>query len=347
MSSNLALQTQDLTVRYGTFTAVGRVSLNVQGGQIFGLLGPNGSGKSSTLAAIAGVLDIAQGNIFVDGVSRKGDPDGYSRRVGYVPQDLALYEEFTALENLRFFGGLYGLPRKTMTQKAEQVLALVGLSKHMRKRVGTLSGGMQRRVNLACALLHEPSLLLLDEPTVGLDIAARESLFALLRLLARQGHAIVITTHMIREAQHSCDRFGIMAKGKLLAQGTLRELRCGCRAFNHSVVSYRIDAAHIERPGPHRLAPSRVDLQGEQIVVTVSSEGERSKVLELLSRSGLQSPTEAPANLSLEQIFAELIQQDERQPCASNSNPSGSGLARTGNSSSPTVRPLPYALPSQ
>ncbi len=344
MSSNPALQTQDLTVRYGTFVAVGGASLCVQRGEIFGLLGPNGCGKSSTLGAVAGVLDVAEGTILINGVSRQSDPDGYSRHVGYVPQDLALYDEFTALENLRFFGGLYGLRGKTLTQKAEQVLALVGLAKHMRKRVRTLSGGMQRRVNLACALLHEPTLLLLDEPTVGLDIAARDSLFTLLRILARQGHAIVITTHMIREAQDSCDRFGIMAKGKLLAQGTLRELR-DAQQVPEQVVSYRVDAAHTERRGPH-MSPGRVDVQGQQIVVTVSSESERARVLDLLSQSDLQAPQLTPANMCLEQIFAELIQQDERQPCASNSNPSGGGLVKTGDSSLPTAKPSSCALPS-
>ncbi|HZY88195.1 MAG TPA: ABC transporter ATP-binding protein [Gemmataceae bacterium] len=217
------LSLQNVTLRYGDTVAVDALCLEVRRGEIFGLLGPNGCGKSTTLAAIAGALVPAAGVIRVAGVEERADALAYRRHVGLVPQELALYEELTAEDNLLFFGRLYGLRGRDLRRRAGQALDFVRLADRARHRVRTLSGGMQRRLNLACALLHGPPLLLLDEPTVGIDPQSREAIFASLRSLRDRGTTLVFTTHHLEEAEQLCDRVGIMDRGRLVAVRTLDE----------------------------------------------------------------------------------------------------------------------------
>jgi ABC-2 type transport system ATP-binding protein len=218
----LALDT--VRVRYGRRTAVAGLTLRVRGGEVVGLLGPNGSGKSTTLAVCAGVLDPVEGTVTVDGVSPGRDRSGYARRVGFVPQDVALYDELTVADNLTFFGHLYGVHGRVLENRIAAGLDLVGLADRARHRVGTLSGGMQRRVNVACALVHEPAVLLLDEPTAALDPASREDLYQTLAQLRDAGRAILLTTHHLDEAEHWCDRVGVLAGGRLVAEGRPADL---------------------------------------------------------------------------------------------------------------------------
>ncbi len=208
-----------LSIQYGPLRAVDRVSLQIEAGQIFGLLGPNGSGKSSTLAAIAGILRPAEGSISIAGLNSREHANEYARCIGFVPQEIALYEEMTVWDNLAFFGQLYGLCGKTLRRRVETCLHLVQMMPYAQKPTGTLSGGMQRRANLACALLHDPAVLLLDEPTVALDPASRDVLFTTLDSLRRQGKAIVLTTHHPEDAERWCDRAGVLQQGRLVAEG--------------------------------------------------------------------------------------------------------------------------------
>jgi ABC-2 type transport system ATP-binding protein len=224
MPTPAVLSLQDVTLRYGETVAVDALCLEVRRGEIFGLLGPNGCGKSTTLAAVAGALAPAAGVIRVAGVEERADALAYRRLVGLVPQELALYEELTAEDNLLFFGRLYGLRGRDLRRRAGQALDFVRLADRARQRMRTLSGGMQRRLNLACALLHEPPLLLLDEPTVGIDPQSREAIFASLRSLRDRGTALVFTTHHLEEAEQLCDRVGIMDRGRLVALGALDDL---------------------------------------------------------------------------------------------------------------------------
>ena len=225
----ITLTLDAVSVRYGRRAAVDQLSLRVFGGEIVGLLGPNGSGKSSTLAVCAGVLDPAAGTVLVNDVSPRRRPAAYARLVGFVPQEIALYEELTAADNLAFFGNLYGLHGRLLQNRVSACLDLVGLSDRARQRVDTLSGGMQRRVNLACALIHEPRVLLLDEPTAALDPASRDSLFETLGRLRAAGRAVLLTTHHLEEAEQWCDRVGVLANGKLVAAGRPEDLGRGQR----------------------------------------------------------------------------------------------------------------------
>jgi ABC-2 type transport system ATP-binding protein len=224
MSQPSVLSIRDVSLQYGNFVAVRGLSLDVRHGEIFGLLGPNGYGKSSTLSAIVGAVTPAKGEIRISGLAERDDPMEYRRRLGLVPQDLALYEDLSVRENLLFFGHLYGLSSRLLQKRSAEALDFVQLNERSRQAVRLLSGGMQRRLNLACALLHEPDLILLDEPTVGLDIASRDAIFDNLRSLRNRGRAIIITTHHLEEAEALCDRVAIMDCGKLIGLGSLDKL---------------------------------------------------------------------------------------------------------------------------
>lgn len=218
----VALSLRNVRVRYGPTVAVDGVSLDVRRGEVVGLLGPNGSGKSSTLAAAAGVIDPCGGTVAADGTPRAADPAGFARRVGLVPQGEALYEELTAEQNLRFFGRLYGLRDTDLDARVARGLARARLADRARDRVGALSGGMRQRLGIAAALLHDPPVLLLDEPTAALDPASRDALFADLDRLKADGHAVLLTTHHLDEAETGCDRVAVLDRGKLVAVGPPR-----------------------------------------------------------------------------------------------------------------------------
>jgi ABC-2 type transport system ATP-binding protein len=220
----VALSLVEVTVRYGARVAVDRVSLTVCRGEIVGLLGPNGSGKSSTLAVAAGVLDPCSGSVAVEGRSRTADPVAFAVRVGLVPQEPAVYDELTAFDNLVFFGELYGLTGSDLRRRAVRALSRMKLTDRAHHRVSTFSGGLKQRLNLAAALLHDPPVLLLDEPTAALDPAGRDALFADLVRFRDDGHAVLLTTHHIDEAESGCDRVGVLENGKLVACGAPGEL---------------------------------------------------------------------------------------------------------------------------
>lgn len=224
LSDPYALEVDDLHVRYGHLHAVCGISLRLRRGESLALLGTNGSGKSSTLSALCGLVQADSGSIRIDGVSLAQNPGACRARLGVVPQDFAFYEEMSGHDNLMFVGRLYGLHGTRLRRKVREVLDFVRLADVAHRPAGTLSGGMQRRLNLACSVLHEPVLLLLDEPTVGLDINSRDAIYQLLESLRDRGCAVILTTHQLHEAEGFCDKVAILRKGALIAQGTLAEL---------------------------------------------------------------------------------------------------------------------------
>ena len=205
--------------------AVDEVSFGVAAGELVGLLGPNGAGKTTTVSMVSGLITPDRGDVLVDGRALGGDTDPTKRRIGLVPQDLALYDELTALANLRFFGALYGLSAKPLARAIAQALELVGLADRAADPVKTFSGGMKRRLNLAAGLLHEPDILLLDEPTVGVDPQSRNAIFDNLETLKRQGKALLYTTHYMEEAERLADRVVIIDAGRVVADDSLSGLR--------------------------------------------------------------------------------------------------------------------------
>jgi ABC-2 type transport system ATP-binding protein len=209
---------------YGGLVAVEDLTLSIADGETYGLLGPNGAGKTTAISMVAGVLEPDGGDIAV-----AGEPAGVriartKRLVGYVPQEIAVYPDLTARENLRFFARLYGMSRAERRTRTEEVLATIGLQERAGERVSTYSGGMQRRLNIGIGLLHRPRLLILDEPTVGVDPQSRNAILASVEALSADGMAVLYTTHYMEEAQRLCDRIGVLDQGKLIAEGTVREL---------------------------------------------------------------------------------------------------------------------------
>jgi linearmycin/streptolysin S transport system ATP-binding protein len=214
----------NLVKRFGDRTAVNDVTFEVAKGQTLGLLGPNGAGKTTTLSIMSGLLQQDAGTVTFDGrLVRPGD-GFFKLHVGLVPQDLALYEELTAWQNLELFAGLYNLTAAKFRERAADALTLVELSDRRDHKVKTFSGGMKRRINIAAALLHDPELLLLDEPTVGVDPQSRNAIFENLVELKRRGKTLVYTTHYMEEAEKLCDRIVIIDHGKVIANDTVHGL---------------------------------------------------------------------------------------------------------------------------
>jgi ABC-2 type transport system ATP-binding protein len=215
----------DLVKRFGDNFAVDGVSFSIAEGEVFGLLGPNGAGKTTTISMISCLIEPTSGEIVVDGASVKRDSAAVKRALGVVPQDIALYPTLTALENLQFWGRMYGLSGALLAQRVEEALVTAGLADRAKERIEKYSGGMKRRVNIAAGILHHPRVLLMDEPTVGIDPQSRNHILETVRELNRDGMTVVYTSHYMEEVEFLCDRVGIIDHGKLIALGTIDELK--------------------------------------------------------------------------------------------------------------------------
>jgi ABC-2 type transport system ATP-binding protein len=224
MATEDHIRITDLARSFGSLQAVRGISLKIEAGETFGLLGPNGAGKTTTLSMLSTLLAPSRGDVRVFGASIVEAPGEVRRLVGLAPQQISLYPKLTAQENLEFFGRLHGLVARALHQRVDRVLELVGLESRRDDLVYTYSGGMQRRLNLGCSLIHEPRLLLLDEPTAGVDPQSREHLFEALEQISSSGTTVIYTTHYIEEAERMCDRIAIIDEGRIAAMGTLQEL---------------------------------------------------------------------------------------------------------------------------
>lgn len=231
--------------RYGDLTAVNEVSLEVRRGEVLGLLGPNGAGKSTLIGILCGMFAPTAGEVSLGEIPVTPTARNAKRRIGVVPQDIALYEKLSGRQNLRFFGRVYGLGGRRLRERVEAVLEIVGLSDRGNDQAGTYSGGMQRRLNLAAGLLHEPELLILDEPTVGVDPQSRNHIFDNVEQLnTDQGVTIVYTTHYMEEAERLCDRVAIIDHGKIVALDTPRAL---IESLGGGVIQIGIDPGQREQ----------------------------------------------------------------------------------------------------
>jgi len=221
--TSTALEARELVRRFGGTTAVDEVSFTVDFGEVVGLLGANGAGKTTTISMIAGLLDKDGGTAVVDGTEITTRSTAAKAAIGLVPQDLAIYPDLTARENLRFFGKLYALGTD-LDRRVDEVLEIIELTDRADDRTGEYSGGMKRRLNIGIGLLHEPKLLILDEPTVGVDPQSRNAILENVERLGADGMAVLYTTHYMEEAERLCDRVGIIDGGSIIAEGTRREL---------------------------------------------------------------------------------------------------------------------------
>jgi len=224
MQNGNAIQIQDLHKDFGEVYAVKGVSLDIQGGEIFSLLGPNGAGKSTLISMLSCLLAPTKGDALVMGHSILREPMAVKASIGVVPQEVALYEDLSARENLNFWAKMYGLRGATLRQRVDQVLEVVGLVDRQKGRVGKFSGGMKRRLNIGVALLHQPQVIIMDEPTVGIDPQSRRNILDSVKAFNQEGMTVLYTTHYMEEAQELSDHIAIMDQGQVIAQGTHDEL---------------------------------------------------------------------------------------------------------------------------
>ncbi len=216
---------QNLKKSYGSVEALKGISFEIKQGEFFGMLGPNGAGKTTTISILSTILPPDEGTVSIGGFDMKANPDKCKRAIGVVPQEIALYNELSAYDNLVFWGSLYGVSSQLLRSRIDEVLNLLGLHDRRKDKIKSYSGGMKRRINIAAALLHEPRVLFMDEPTVGIDPQSRNLIFEVAEKLHQDGITIIYTTHYMEEAERLCDRIGIIDNGRIVAQGTLDELK--------------------------------------------------------------------------------------------------------------------------
>jgi ABC-2 type transport system ATP-binding protein len=262
------LLARGLTKRFGARLAVDDVGFEIEAGEIYGLLGPNGAGKTTTISMIAGILEREAGSVHVDGVDIDVGPLARAR-IGLVPQQITLYLDLTGRENLHFWGRMYGLRGRALRAASDAGLEAVGLTDRADDLLRTYSGGMQRRLNLASGILHEPRLLILDEPTVGVDPQSRSAIFELVEGLRDRGLAVLYTTHYMEEAERLCGRIGIIDAGRLITEGTRAELVARLEEASRIEIGFERDAG-LERAHQAALATpgvQRAALVGSRLLI--------------------------------------------------------------------------------
>ena len=302
------LELNALHKSYGSRKALDGLDLSILRGETLGLLGPNGAGKTTTVNILAGLLRPDRGELKWEGVRVEGHSEAFKRRIGYVPQDLALVEELDARDNLNLFGALYGLSGPALRLAVDEALDFAGLRDREQDPVKRYSGGMKRRLNLVAALLHDPELLLLDEPTVGVDPQSRNAIFDGLETLTARGKTLVYTTHYLEEAERLCDRIAIIDGGRILAEGTLAALLDRLPAPNVLSVELEVDPG-TGLPGLCAALPgvAQAGLEGRRLRLTLDDPALRtSLVLETLAKGGHGWSHLHTERASLESVFLNL-----------------------------------------
>ena len=303
------LEVQNLVKNYGDFKAVKGVSFNIEEGEIFSLLGPNGAGKTTTISMLSTLYTPTSGDAVIGGHSVTKDPMGVRNIIGVVPQDLALYEDLTARENLIFWGQMYNLSGKSLNIRVDEVLEQIGLTDKAKNRVKTFSGGMKRRVNIGVGLLHKPRLLFMDEPTVGIDPQSRRAILDTVKDLNKQGMTLLYTTHYMEEAEELSNRVGIIDHGELIAIGSQKEL-------TQQVGQSETLILHInENDDPQALIPSfkgikavlEANVIGTEIsIITPSAKDVLASVVSKANERGIKIRSIDIREPNLEAVFLHL-----------------------------------------
>ncbi len=303
------LEVHHLVKKYGDFTAVKGVSFDIQQGEIFSLLGPNGAGKTTTISMLSTLYDPTDGDATIAGHSIRKNPDAVRRVIGVVPQEIALYEDLTARENLQFWGQMYNLGGKALASRIDEVLEQIGLVEKAKDRVKTYSGGMKRRVNIGVGLLHKPQLLFMDEPTVGIDPQSRRAILDTVKDLNAQGMTVLYTTHYMEEAAELSNRVGIIDHGEMIALGTQKEL-------TQQVGQAETLILHVsENDDPEALAATLAGLEGviqaqatdhEVSVITPDAEDVLASVVGAANERGIKIRSIDIREPNLEAVFLNL-----------------------------------------
>ncbi len=304
-----AIAVKDLTRKFGAFVAVDRVSFDVQPGEIFGFLGANGAGKSTTIRMLCGLLRPTSGTAIVGGADVSRDPEAVKRRIGYMSQRFSLYEPLTVDQNIRFFGGIYGLGRDLLEQRRAFVLEMAGLKGRERTLTRDLAGGWRQRLALGCAILHQPPIVFLDEPTGGVDPLSRRQFWDLIGELSRQGVTVLVTTHYLDEAEH-CHRIAIIHAGRLAALGTTAALKS--RFAERPIIELQTDRPVEAMKALEALADvEKTSLFGTAVHAVLRSPAvDATALAESLTRAGHAVRSAARVTPSLEDVFLDVVEQE-------------------------------------
>lgn len=303
-----AITVTGLTRRFGDFLAVDDVSFDVKRGEIFGFLGANGAGKSTTIRMLCGLLRPSSGTATVDGIDVARDPEGVKQRIGYMSQRFSLYEALTVDQNIRFFAGVYGLEGQRYAERRRFVLEMAGLVGREDSLTRDLAGGWRQRLALGCAILHEPPIVFLDEPTGGVDPVSRRQFWRLIDLLSRGGTTVLVTTHYLDEAEH-CHRIGVMSAGRLAALGTTGELK---RVFDgRPIVEVQTPSAVAAmRTLDATSGVERTSLFGTNVHAVLGPDAPRpDRIAALLAEAGVAATSVSVVEPSLEDVFLDLVER--------------------------------------
>jgi len=311
-----AIQVRHLTRKFGDFTAVDDVSFDVSRGEIFGFLGSNGAGKSTTIRMLCGLLRPTSGTAIVGGVDVSADPEGVKQRIGYMSQRFSLYELLTVDQNIRFFGGVYGLSAARLEARRQYVIEMAGLRGREHALTRDLAGGWRQRLALGCAILHEPAILFLDEPTGGVDPLSRRQFWRLIDALSASGVTVLVTTHYLDEAER-CHRVTLIHGGRLAAIGTIAEVK---QVFaGRPILELRTArAAEAMRLLDEMPEVEKTSLFGTAVHVVLRSTGVRAETLvDRLATDGIRVESVEPVSPSLEDVFLDVVERAERRRVAS------------------------------
>jgi ABC-2 type transport system ATP-binding protein len=303
-----AILAEHLVRRYGDFVAVNDVSFRVEKGEIFGFLGPNGSGKTTVIKMLTGLLPLSSGSARVEGIDVRADPESVRERIGYMSQNFSLYYDLTVAENLQFYGRIYSLEPARLRRRMEEIVQLNGLGPYLNRLSAQLSGGWKQRLALGCAMLHEPKLLFLDEPTAGIDPVARRQLWDLLFELSGQGISFFVTTHYMDEAER-CSHVAYIYYGKLIADGTPNSLRELPDVQPPGTMRVEITAPEVTRAlrVARRLPGIRsATIFGQSIHALIDDRFNLDELRQQLLRNGIAVTEIRPLAPSLEDVFVEL-----------------------------------------
>lgn len=310
------IEVERLVKRFGAFVSVDELSLSVKEGEVFGLLGSNGAGKTTTIRMLCGLLRPTSGQAHVLGIDAAKDPEALKRAIGYMTQHFSLYDDLTVIQNLRFFGGVYGLSGPALRERERWAVDMAGLEGKEQLLTRSLPGGWKQRLALACAVLHQPKVIFLDEPTGGVDPISRRRFWTLIDRMAASGVTLIVTTHYLDEAER-CDRIALMHAGRLVAYGTVQELK---RVFAGramlEVECPRVLEAEAQLEGERAILEATVFGTKLHVVVGDAEEGRR-RVVELLTRSGHVPLSVFRIVPSLEDVFIHCIEAEEERRRAS------------------------------
>lgn len=302
-----AIEISGLTKKFGNFVAVDNLDLRVKAGEIFGFLGPNGAGKTTTIRMMCGLMRQTKGSIKIYGYSIPEERNELIKITGYMAQRFSLYEDLSVYENMEFFGKLYGLNGKNLENRILELLEFLDLKDVRGRLAGRLSGGMKQRLALGVALIHRPKLLVLDEPTAGVDPPIRRAFWEYLRGLNKEGTTILVTTHYMDEAEN-CDRIGLMNRGRLIAEGTPKELKR--RVFGGDIVEVVLHG-YVQEGTLEGVANLKelAYRDGDTVLRVVLKDASRElpALLRRIDGMGLKIISAEPTNVTLEEVFIELV----------------------------------------